>query len=248
MATCVHRSPAEYIPAVNTKRFLVHARRILVVGVAGGRDYYTLRAAGKDVVALDISPQSDIPDLVLQSIEQRTPFEDNSFDGVVMNEVLEHLFGDQAALREVHRILKPNGTLVATVPYYSGTQDIPEYHVRIHSSRTISRLLQASGFETEEHFVRGVITRLPNSSLVLWYLLRSLQVLAGTCLLDSRRGVTFVNAPLERVERFLGSHRWTAWVQRYSKAYGGIIKARKTTPLQDVNSVQIRHFANITLD
>ncbi len=44
------------------------------------------------------------------------PFKDNSFDKVVASEVLEHLENDERALREIFRILKPNGIVVISAP------------------------------------------------------------------------------------------------------------------------------------
>jgi len=43
-------------------------------------------------------------------------FADESFDRVVMSEVLEHLADDAQALRQVVRVLKPGGILALTVP------------------------------------------------------------------------------------------------------------------------------------
>lgn len=44
------------------------------------------------------------------------PFKDNTFDKVVASEVLEHLVDDERALREIFRILKPNGIIIISVP------------------------------------------------------------------------------------------------------------------------------------
>lgn len=46
----------------------------------------------------------------------KMPFKDKSFDKIVMSEVLEHVENDEQALKEVYRILKPNGILVISVP------------------------------------------------------------------------------------------------------------------------------------
>lgn len=44
------------------------------------------------------------------------PYPDNTFDAVIISEVLEHLDDDVLALREAYRVLKPGGVVVITVP------------------------------------------------------------------------------------------------------------------------------------
>ena len=44
------------------------------------------------------------------------PFEDRSFASVFSNCVLEHVDGIDRALSEIHRVLRPGGTLLSTVP------------------------------------------------------------------------------------------------------------------------------------
>src|SRR5258708_2618194 len=46
----------------------------------------------------------------------KLPFKDKVFDKIVMSEVAEHLPNDLKGLKEVFRILKPNGVLCITVP------------------------------------------------------------------------------------------------------------------------------------
>lgn len=48
----------------------------------------------------------------------RLPFRDSSFDLVVALDILEHVADDSAALAEIHRVLKPGGRVIATVPAY----------------------------------------------------------------------------------------------------------------------------------
>jgi SAM-dependent methyltransferase len=45
------------------------------------------------------------------------PYANNTFDAVILSEVLEHLTDDIKALREVYRVLKPGGVVAITVPH-----------------------------------------------------------------------------------------------------------------------------------
>jgi SAM-dependent methyltransferase len=47
---------------------------------------------------------------------QHLPCQDNVYDAIFCVHVLEHIDNDKQALSELHRILKPNGTLVIGVP------------------------------------------------------------------------------------------------------------------------------------
>lgn len=45
------------------------------------------------------------------------PFEDNSFDFIICNHVLEHIPNDRRAMRELYRVLDLGGTAILQVPY-----------------------------------------------------------------------------------------------------------------------------------
>jgi SAM-dependent methyltransferase len=87
------------------------------------------------------------------------PFADGTFDRIIASEVLEHVRDDQQALREIHRVLKPGGTLAATVPSWLPEQICwalsDEYHapfvegghVRIYSEHRLRVGLRAAGLK-----------------------------------------------------------------------------------------------------
>ncbi|MET0727873.1 MAG: methyltransferase domain-containing protein [Acidimicrobiales bacterium] len=89
----------------------------------------------------------------------RLPFRDDTFDRIIASEVLEHVSDDQVALDEVFRVLKPGGTLAATVPSWfpervcwalSDEYHAPHVeggHVRIYSERELRVRMRASGLE-----------------------------------------------------------------------------------------------------
>ena len=53
---------------------------------------------------------------VVADVEERLPFEDESFDAIVAGELFEHLGFPETLVDEVHRVLEPGGVLVGSVP------------------------------------------------------------------------------------------------------------------------------------
>jgi len=148
----------EYEAACFIVDLVGEAQVILNVGPSWGRDFYALTERGKQVVNMDIAPQHHLPAMVQADASRGFPFPTRFFDAVLMPEVLEHLVEDWVALKEAHRVLKDDGRLVVTVPFYS---DQPPYHIRIHSPRSIIRLLAVSGFSAERIIYRGGWIRFP---------------------------------------------------------------------------------------
>ena len=51
---------------------------------------------------------------IIQGETKRLPFKDNSFDGILALDVLEHLYHIESTLKEMHRVLKPKGFAIIT--------------------------------------------------------------------------------------------------------------------------------------
>lgn len=107
------------------------------------------------------------PWTVVRGSAYELPFADSSLDCVIFSEVLEHLHEDRAALAEVHRVLKPGGTLALSVPregpeavcwaLSSEYRNSPGGHVRIYRRNKLRQLLQDSGYEVvASHFAHGL--------------------------------------------------------------------------------------------
>jgi len=77
------------------------------------------------------------------------PFEPNSFDSVVCNQVFEHIFEPEAFLREIGRVLKNQGRLLLTVPFVWDEHEQPRDFGR-YSSFGLTALLTRNGFEVLE--------------------------------------------------------------------------------------------------
>jgi len=82
---------------------------------------------------------------------EETGFADGEFDVVVTSELLEHVFEPSAVLREAHRVLKPGGLIVGSVPHEKSLNtksiDVADhtYHCRVFTESTLRK-------ELEEHF------------------------------------------------------------------------------------------------
>lgn len=104
--------------------------RVLNVG-SGGKisellDSYAVRN-GFQVLSMDIDP-ARLPELVGDITAMPCP--EGSFDVVVLSEVLEHVQEPGAAVQNIHRLLKPAGTLILTVPFLFPIHDQPYDYYR----------------------------------------------------------------------------------------------------------------------
>ena len=62
-------------------------------------------------------------DPICLDADRPMPFADGTIAAVVVGELVEHLFDPSAFLREVYRVLGPDGLLVVTTPNLAGLQD-----------------------------------------------------------------------------------------------------------------------------
>ena len=74
------------------------------------------------------------------------PFDDNHFDSILASEVFEHVFNIDEILIEIHRVCKPNGYLLLTVPFIWDEHEVPFDYGR-YTSYGIRHLIIKHGFE-----------------------------------------------------------------------------------------------------
>jgi SAM-dependent methyltransferase len=79
---------------------------------------------------------------------QRFPFESASFDSILCNQVLEHVFNPAEFLGELHRVLKPGGRLLLTIPFVWDEHEQPHDYAR-YSTFGLRSLFENSGFAVE---------------------------------------------------------------------------------------------------
>lgn len=128
---------------------------ILDIGCGTGGNYEILKNFGKvsgvddSEEALKFARESGYSELVRGS-GINLPFSDNKFDCVAMLDVLEHIEDDKLALRECHRILKPDGGFILTVPSYQwlwSGHDEALGHKRRYVKSDLVRKFKNSGFK-----------------------------------------------------------------------------------------------------
>ncbi len=150
-------------------------KRVLDAGCGDGRKYgQSLARLAAEYVGVDISgaavAAAQARGLKATQVDDlaRLPLADASFDVVTCVEVLEHLVFPLVAARELHRVLKVGGVLIATVPniaYWRRRLDLAvlgrwhpggnpdgarrpweDAHLRFFTTKTLKRMLEEAGF------------------------------------------------------------------------------------------------------
>ena len=133
------------------------SRLLLDIGCGVGGLLKTLVERGFFCDGLDLSPfalriaKSEVKvGNFLLSDARFLPYRSGSYHVVVCSEVLEHIHDDQQVLREIFRVLKPNGTAILTAPHgdkYWTVEDEVDGHLRRYSKLGFVSLAERSGFE-----------------------------------------------------------------------------------------------------
>ena len=96
------------------------------------------------------------------------PFEDEAFDSILCNQVLEHVFNPDNFLQEINRVLKPGGKFLLTVPFVWDEHEQPYDYAR-YSSFGLRALLEKQSFRIIKHNKLGadasIIFQLSNAYL-----------------------------------------------------------------------------------
>ncbi len=174
----------------NQGQYYVRPReRVLDIGCGSGLSLLEARARGAEVWGIEADPNvqpiaAELGLRVHQGSLNDRPFPGQTFDLVILNQVVEHLPQPDLALRQIRERLAPGGRVILVFPNIrsvwcrlSGAKwinwHIP-YHLHHFERKSFARMAERCGFE-----VRHVKTITPS----LWTLLQ-----VRACLATVQRG------------------------------------------------------------
>jgi ubiquinone/menaquinone biosynthesis C-methylase UbiE len=161
------------------------------------------------------------------------PVEDDRFDAVVFNQVMEHLPEPYLVLRELYRVLKPGGSMIYSAPLFYEEHEQP-YDFYRYTQFGVRHLFQKAGFELERlDWLEGYFGTLGYQCTSAARMLPrhprrfgggAVGVLAAAAATILRPAFGLVGAGLQRLEM---RHKHTA--TGYPKNY--VVIARKPLPM-----------------
>jgi ubiquinone/menaquinone biosynthesis C-methylase UbiE len=135
----------------------------------------------KEVVNFEIV---NYPTTDIIGVNEKLPFKDNSFDAVFSAAVLEHVKDPFASAKEISRVLKPGGILMAFVPFLQPYHGYPHHYYNM----TVSGIRNL--FEGDID-IKEIGTNLHPLDLMPWYINRY------TNSLNKKDEKTFLNLKLK---------------------------------------------------
>jgi SAM-dependent methyltransferase len=143
-----------------TRHFPASAR-LLDVGCGGAwlGDHFD------DYTGIDVSPEaveaarSRGRQVLLVDGDEPLPFEEASFDGVVLKDVLEHVTNPVALVREVRRVLRPGGRAFASSPDAQRWVWDDYTHRRPFTRKSFRNLFEDQGLHVEQLGYEPVMPR-----------------------------------------------------------------------------------------
>lgn len=134
-----------------------NARTVLDCGCGAGSNLDILKAHyptsaihGIDIERGPLSVYRGVHSFAYQANAESLPFKSATFDVVSALDAIEHVEDDAQALSELHRVCRPGGTLLISVPAFAflwGNIDEVGHHYRRYTLNQLAERVRAAGFE-----------------------------------------------------------------------------------------------------
>jgi 2-polyprenyl-3-methyl-5-hydroxy-6-metoxy-1,4-benzoquinol methylase len=124
------------------------------IGAGGGAMVDRLGKKGIEVVSVEPLPEgaisiASVGGEVFCSSLQELELPPKSIRAIALFDVLEHLDQPEELLREIHRILEPEGVVIITVPAFQSlwsAEDIALGHFRRYTKSSLAQLIAKEGY------------------------------------------------------------------------------------------------------
>jgi SAM-dependent methyltransferase len=190
----LHFSAGTYSLGAVSRRFLAAYCEGDVLDAGAGRGGWrsTIEKRAWRYDSIDASVRGDHRPTWVGDIEDMNMVPDGHYDTVVCQQVLEHVRHPWRVLEEFHRVLKPGGTVVLSVPHLSRRHELPHDYFR-YTQEGLTALFEDAGFEIVEMTTYGgILSFLHHQSSFLFP-----GVLQGIPGLG--QAASIVNAPFSRI-------------------------------------------------
>ena len=90
------------------------------------------------------NPQLD----VICDLNEKLPFDSDTFDSILLSDVLEHIRKPEQLLKEIQRLLKKDGVLIMNVPYFYCLHEEPHDYFR-YTEFALKSMTSDAGLKVE---------------------------------------------------------------------------------------------------
>jgi SAM-dependent methyltransferase len=120
--------------------------RVLDAGSGRGSWREVICSNGAIYESIDLAPRGGDRPTWVGDVMRMPQVPEGRYDAIVSHQVLEHLPRPWDAVSEFHRVLRPGGSLIVSVPHLSRRHELPHDYFRF-TQEGLASLLRDAGFD-----------------------------------------------------------------------------------------------------